>query len=61
MTGPRPGPLLHRLTVTIEIGTSELGEAVLARLLNTILNHLSAGGAELNKIAVEMTATHRTH
>jgi len=61
MTTPTPGPLLHRLTLTIEIGTSEMGEAVLARLLNTILNHLSIGGAELNKIAVEMTAAHRTH
>ena len=60
MTTP-PGPLLHRLTLTVEIGTSELGEAVLARLLNTILNHLGAGGAELNTIAVEMTALHRTH
>jgi hypothetical protein len=56
-----PGPLLHRLTLTIEIGTGEPGEAVLARLLNTILNELSLGGAELNKIAVEMTAAHRTH
>lgn len=56
-----PGPLLHRLTLTIEIGTSEAGEAVLARLLNMILNHLSLGGADLNKIAVEMTALHRSH
>ncbi len=55
-----PGPLLHRLTLTIEIGTSEAGEAVLARLLNMILNHLSLG-ADLNKIAVEMTALHRSH
>jgi hypothetical protein len=60
MTTPATGPLVHRLTLTIEIGTTELGEAVLARLLNTILNHLNAGGAELNKIAVEMIATHRT-
>jgi uncharacterized protein YlxW (UPF0749 family) len=56
-----PGPLLHRLTLSIEIGTGEPGEVVLARLLNKILDELTISGAELNTIAVEMTAAHRSH
>jgi hypothetical protein len=61
MTTPIPGPLIHRLTLTIELGTGEAAEVVLARLLNTILTDLTIGGAELNTLAVEMTAAHRTH
>jgi hypothetical protein len=60
MTTPAHGPLNHRLTLTVDLGTGEPAEAVIARILNVILTEITVGGAEITKLAVEMTSPQRT-